>query len=64
MDELEDDIIGLMKRRVIDMAVCTGKMVNVYLNDKKIDCTTLDKYVNYYFEDRVEKLYSQSDNGN
>lgn len=64
MDELEDDIIGLMERRVIDMAVCTGKTVNVYLNDKKIDCTTLDKYVNYYFEDRVEKLYSQSDNGN
>lgn len=64
MDELEDDIIGLMKRRVIDMAACTGKSVSVYLNDKKINCSTLDKYVNYYFEDRVEKLYSQSDNGN
>ena len=64
MEELEDDIIGLMKRRVIDLDVCTGKSVNVYLNDKKINCSTLDKYVNYYFEDRVEKLYSQSDNGN
>ena len=64
MEVLEDDIIGLMKRRVMDVAVCVGKSVSVYLNDNKLNCQSLDKYVNYYFEDKVEKLYSQSDDGN
>jgi DNA topoisomerase II len=64
MEELEDDMIGLMERRVIDVATCTGKSVSVYLNDSKINCPSLDKYVNYYFEEKVEKLYSQSEDGN
>ena len=50
LKELEQDIVGLMERRVYDIAACTGNSVSVYLNDKKIDCKSLDKYVNYFFD--------------
>lgn len=61
LKELEDDIIGLMERRVFDIAACTGKSVNVYLNDKRLDCKTIDKYATHYFDEKVKKVYSVCD---
>jgi DNA topoisomerase-2 len=57
--KIDDDTLMLMKKRVIDITACTNKNVSVFLNDKKIDCKTLEKYVNYYLDDDVEKVYEE-----
>ncbi len=54
-----DDTILYMKKRVIDTTACTKKSVNVFLNEKKIDCKGLDKYVSFYLGDKVEKFYEE-----
>ncbi len=54
-----DDTIHYMKKRVIDATACTKKSVNVFLNEKKIDCKGLDKYVSFYLGDKVEKFYEE-----
>ena len=59
IDKINDDTINLMKKRVIDCTACTNKNVNVYLNNTKIDCKTLDKYVSYYLDNDVEKIYEE-----
>ena len=59
IDKINDDTINLMKKRVIDCTACTNKNVNVYLNEKKIDCKTLDKYVSYYLDSDIEKVYEE-----
>ena len=59
INKIDDDTLMLMKKRVIDITACTNKNVSVFLNDKKIDCKTLEKYVNYYLDDDVEKVYEE-----
>lgn len=56
IDKINDDTISLMKKRVIDCTSNTNKNVNVYLNEDKIDCKSLDKYVSYYFDNDIEKV--------
>jgi len=48
-----------MQKRVYDCTACTNKNVSVYLNDTKLDTKTLEKYVSYYFDDSVERVYEQ-----
>ncbi len=57
--EIDNDTIMLMKKRVLDITACTNRNVAVYLNDKKIECKTLEKYVNYYLDDNVETVYEE-----
>ena len=59
IDKIDDDTLMLMKKRVIDITACTNKNVSVFLNDKKLDCKTLEKYVSYYLDDDVEKVYEE-----
>jgi len=59
IDKLDDDTLLLMKKRVIDITACTNKNVSVYLNDNKLDCKTLEKYVNYYLDSNIEKVYEE-----
>jgi DNA topoisomerase-2 len=59
IDKLDDDTLLLMKKRVIDITACTNKNVSVFLNDKKLDCKTLEKYVNYYLDSNIEKVYEE-----
>ena len=47
LDNLTDDIVSLMSKRVIDMAGISNK-VKIYLNDKKIDVNNFKKYINLY----------------
>ncbi len=54
-----DDTVAYMKKRVIDATACTKKSVVVFLNEKKIDCKGLDKYVSFYLGDKVEKFYEE-----
>ena len=59
IDKLDDDTLLLMKKRVIDITACTNKNVSVFLNEKKLDCKTLEKYVNYYLDSEIEKVYEE-----
>jgi DNA gyrase/topoisomerase IV subunit B len=59
IDKIDDDTLELMKKRVIDITACTNKNVSVFLNDKKLECKTLEKYVNYYLDNDIEKVYEE-----
>ncbi|XP_048132347.1 DNA topoisomerase 2-like isoform X4 [Rhodamnia argentea] len=45
MTQLEDDVVALMKKRVIDLAGCLGKTVKVELNGKRVPVKTFADYV-------------------
>mgnify|MGYP001353793017 CR=1 FL=1 len=45
---LSDSMYSTMKKRAYDLAACTGSNVNVFFNDEKLDCKTLDKYVDFF----------------
>ena len=59
IDKIEEGTLQLMKKRVIDITACTNKNVSVFLNDTKLECKTLEKYVNYYLDDSVERVYEE-----
>ena len=59
IEKIDEDTVLLMKKRVIDITACTNKNVSVFLNENKIDCKTLEKYVNYYLENGIEKVYEE-----
>jgi DNA topoisomerase II len=56
MQELDDDIISLMKKRVYDMAG-TVKNVVVYLNDEKIEIKSFTDYVKLYIDDNEQIVH-------
>ncbi|KAK8945392.1 DNA topoisomerase 2 [Platanthera guangdongensis] len=50
MTHLEEDVVALMKKRVVDLAGTLGKTVKVELNGQKIPVKTFADYVNLYLE--------------
>lgn len=48
MTHLEDDVVALMKKRVIDLAGCLGKSVKVELNGSRVPIKSFADYVNLY----------------
>lgn len=60
ISELSDDLYNLMIKRVYDICACTN--VNVFLNNKKINCNGLLNYTNYYFDSKIEKIHEYVDN--
>ncbi|KAF8016195.1 hypothetical protein BT93_H1646 [Corymbia citriodora subsp. variegata] len=50
MTHLEDDVVALMKKRVIDMAGCLGKTVKVEMNGKRVPVKTFAEYVGLYLK--------------
>ena len=57
--ELSEDMKSLMKKRVYDVAAWTSSEVDVYLNDKLIPYSTLEKYTSLYLDDSVPRLYER-----
>ena len=55
----EGDTMLYMMKRVIDATACTKKTVNIYLNEVRLDCKSLEKYVSYYLPDTVERVYEE-----
>lgn len=51
VDKLSDDFIGLLNRRVYDLAALTRKNVNVFLNKMKIPIKSFSTYVNLFDKD-------------
>lgn len=50
MTMLEDDVVVLMKRRVVDLAGTLGKTVKVELNGKRVPVKSFADYVNLYLQ--------------
>ena len=50
LDNLSDDIIGLFKKRVYDIAGL-GEKLKVFYNDKKIETNNFKKYISLYYPD-------------
>lgn len=50
LESLSDDIIGLFKKRVYDIAGL-GEKLKVYYNDKKIESNNFKKYISLYYPD-------------
>ena len=59
IDKVDDGTLSLMKKRVFDIAACTNNSVSVYLNDNKIDCKSLEKYVNFFLDPSVERVHEE-----
>jgi len=60
INELSDDFICLLKRRVYDLAMLLGKKIKIYIDNTRIFSNTLLKYVDLYTTN--EKLYCECDN--
>ena len=58
MDNLENDTIKLIEKRVYECIATTNPRVSIYLNDVKIKGKGLTDYIKYFFEE--EKVYSES----
>lgn len=50
MTHLEDDVVALMKKRVVDLAGTLGKSVKVELNGQRIPVKSFSDYVNLYLQ--------------
>ncbi|XP_024630812.2 DNA topoisomerase 2 [Medicago truncatula] len=50
MKNLEKDVIALMKKRVLDMAVCLGETVTVVLNGTVIPVKSFKDYANFFLD--------------
>ncbi|KAJ4833336.1 DNA topoisomerase 2 [Turnera subulata] len=48
MTHLEEDVVALMKKRVVDMAGCLGKTVKVELNGSRVPVKSFQDYVRMY----------------
>jgi len=59
IDKIDEGTLSLMKKRVFDIAACTDNSVSVYLNDTKIDCKSLEKYVNFFLDPSVERVHEE-----
>lgn len=58
---IDDNLYQLILKRAYDLAACTDANINVYINGKKIDCKTFEKYVNFYIGDKTTypRVYKQ-----
>ncbi|XP_057989505.1 DNA topoisomerase 2 [Hevea brasiliensis] len=54
MTTLEEDVVALMKKRVVDLAGCLGNTVKVELNGKRVPIKSFQDYVKLYLESDSE----------
>ena len=50
MEKLEDDVVALMSKRVLDIAGCLGKSVKVELNGQRLPVKSFQDYVGLYLD--------------
>ena len=56
-EELSDNIIHLITKRTFDCIAITNNNVNIFLNDKKLECKSFEKYIDLYLkEDKTGKV--------
>ncbi|KAF8750223.1 hypothetical protein HU200_012478 [Digitaria exilis] len=63
MTHLEDDVVALMRKRVVDMAGTLGKTVKVELDGEKVPVHSFSEYVDLYMKsvnsDRSVSVYAK-----
>jgi DNA topoisomerase-2 len=59
MEDLEEDIVSLMRKRVYDMAGILGKGVKVYFNGEKLPVKDFQSYVEMYLGKDTPKTYAK-----
>ena len=61
MTHLEDDVVALMRKRVVDMAGTLGKTVKVELDGQRVPIKSFCDYVDLYMKsancDRPDKMF-------
>ena len=50
MSHLEEDVVALMKKRVVDLAGCLGETLKVELNGQQVPVNSFLDYVNLYVQ--------------
>lgn len=50
MSQVEDDVVALMKKSVIDLTGCLGKTVMDELNGKRVPIKTFAEYIGLYLK--------------
>jgi DNA topoisomerase-2 len=50
IDHLTDDHVALFKKRVYDVAACTNNKTKVYLDDKLLNVSSFEDYINKFYE--------------
>ena len=53
LKNLTDDMVGLLKRRVYDLAGTTNSNVNVWLNGKHLDINSFRDYIQMYYSEDI-----------
>ena len=63
MESIDENHLNLMKKRVYDVAACSDKDLNVFLNNTKLGEKTFEKYVNLYIGDKKDhpRVYEEGD---
>ena len=58
---LEKDMVKLITKRTYDAAAVTDTSVNIFLNDKKLDFKTFEKYTELYLgeKEEVPRIYQE-----
>ena len=58
---LTDDMITLISKRTYDASAITDLNITIYLNDKKLECKSFEKYTDLYLGDKKEvpRLYQE-----
>lgn len=56
MKKLDKDIIAMFEKRVHDACACTPATVNVFLNDKKLNFKSFEKYIDLYIGAKKDTL--------
>eukprot|EP00894_Picocystis_sp_ML_P000600 jgi/Pico_ML_1/51117/g2201.t2 len=60
MNELEDDIVALMTKRVYDVAGCIGRGCKVYLNGEQLKIKKFSDYVDFFLNSQdVPKIHEK-----
>ena len=54
MTGMNEDIMGIVKKRVYDIAGVTDKKTKVYFNGKMVECREFEKYVDLYIGPKSE----------
>ena len=60
-DSLTDNMITLITKRTYDAVAITDQTISVYLNEKKLECKSFEKYADLYLGDKKEvpRLYQE-----
>jgi DNA topoisomerase-2 len=63
LDDLTDDFISLLRKRVYDLAATTSNKVKVYYNDELLEINDFKKYIDLYYspdDENIKKVFDVS----